>query len=513
MKQYTLSLLLFFPLIGWAQPEIQWQRRLGGSLTEEIRSITLTIDKGYLMAGPTISNDIDVEYNNGAVDFWSIKVDSAGTLEWEKCYGGSLNESPRDAKQVSDGGFIYCGNTQSIDGDVSGNHGETDVWLIKTDNVGNLEWQKCYGGSDIDEGWEAQMTSDGGYIIVGWTESNDGNIVFNHGLTDVWVIKLDANAEIEWQKTYGGSMFDWGYSVFQTDDGGYIVCGEAQSDDGDLSGIIFGLDAWVLKLDAEGKIEWQREYGGSDADRANEILQTRDGGFIFCGHSESEDGDLTNNNGVFDIWVVKLSNTGDIEWQRSMGGSGQDNGMHIAELSEGGYVVTGSLNSPEYPGNHGSSDLWVIKLSESGEIVWQRAYGGSSQDYGRAIEQAGDGGLIVGGYTRSAAGDGDVGGPALGSNDFWILKLAPETSDAIEPVHPLLQIYPNPANTHIRVQGIDTQQDGQVIISDALGRIVMTRPLQTAALLELEPLPPGMYFLLARYADGKQMNGKFQKVE
>jgi hypothetical protein len=209
-----------------------------------------------------------------------------------------------------------------------------------------------------------------------------------------------------------------------------------------------------------------------------------------------------------------LDSTGNIQWQKAMGGSGQDNGMHIAASPDGGYVVTGSLNSPEYPGNHGSSDLWVIKLSEAGEVLWQRAYGGSLQDYGRSIEPTTDGGYIVGGYTRSAAGSGDVQGVALGSNDFWILKLAPETSSVSQTSAPTeILAWPNPAAEQIWLQLPDATEKWQITITDAAGLALTRTDITPFESIDISNLPHGLLFFSATNQNGQKAVGKFLKIE
>jgi len=242
--------------------------------------------------------------------------DQAPNIEWQKCLGGSNDDEAYSVQQTSDGGYIVAGSTRSNDGDVSGNHEEVwwlvwDFWVVKLDRYGDIEWQKCLGGSDSDWAESIQQTNDGGYIVAGYTGSNDGDVSGNHGEKDFWVVKLDRYGDIEWQKCLGGSGGggsggDYAYSVQQTSDGGYIVAGETWSNNGDVSGYHGGGDVWVVKLDRYGDIKWQKCLGGSSWDWAYSIQQTNDGGYIVAGLTRSNDGDVSGNYGEKDFWVVKL---------------------------------------------------------------------------------------------------------------------------------------------------------------------------------------------------------------
>lgn len=183
--------------------------------------------------------------------------------------------------------------------------------MVKLNATGNVEWQKTLGGSDyFDLAHSIQQTSDGGYIVAGESSSNDGDVTGNHGLRDFWIIKLNTTGDIEWQKCFGGSNDDEARSIQQTTDGGYIVAGNSLSDDGDVTENHGGRDFWVVKLDSTGNIEWQKSYGGSNDDGAHFIRQTEDGGYIIAGNSESNDGDVTGNHGEGDFWIVKLVGDG-----------------------------------------------------------------------------------------------------------------------------------------------------------------------------------------------------------
>jgi hypothetical protein len=241
---------------------------------------------------------------------------SSPAIAWQKCFGGSKDDEAKSIQQTSDGGFIVAGKTWSNDGDVTGNHGDGDVWevffqadfwVVKLSATGEIQWQKCLGGSDYDWVNSIQQTSDGGFIIAGETYSNDGDVTENHGYRDFWIVKLSATGEIQWQKSLGGSWEDEAKSIQQTSDGGFIVAGYTALNDGDVTGNHGGKDFWVVKLSAEGEIQWQKCLGGSKDDEAESIQQTNDGGFIVAGYTASKDGDITGNHGGKDFWVVKLS--------------------------------------------------------------------------------------------------------------------------------------------------------------------------------------------------------------
>ena len=203
-----------------------------------------------------------------------------------------------------------AGLTESEDGDVSGLHSTDteDVWVVKLSESGDIEWQKCLGGSHKDEGYSIQQTSDGGFICAGLTESNDGDVSGNHGTSgDGWVIKLDATGTIQWQRCLGGGVAEEFYLIQQTMDGGFMTAGLVTSDDGDVSGFLGGSDAWIVKLNAAGTIQWQRCMGGISSEWARSVQQTADGGHVLVGGATYNDGDVSGfHGGGSDVWVVKF---------------------------------------------------------------------------------------------------------------------------------------------------------------------------------------------------------------
>jgi hypothetical protein len=421
-KLIAALMILSFPYLLHAQVAIEWQKCLGGSNNDWANSIQQTTDGGYVVAGYTISNNGDVSGNHGDDDYWIVKLDGTGNIQWQKCLGGTIAEYANSIQQTIDGGYVLAGLTTSYNGDVSGNHGGGDAWIVKLDGAGNIQWQKCLGGTGTDEANSIKQTADGGYVVAGSSNSNDGDVAGNNGLYDYWIVKLDGSGSIQWQKCLGGSSNDHAYSIQQTTDGGYIVAGGASSSDGDVANNFGWSDYWVVKLDAAGNIQWQKCLGGTHIDVAKSIQQTTDGGYVIAGYTRSNDGNVSGNHGAIDYWIVKLDVSGNLQWDKCLGGTGDDYSHTIWQTADGGYVVAGESNSSDgdVSGNHGASDFWIVKLSGAGNTLWQKSIGGTNQDRARCIQQTADGGYTVVGYTDS--NDGDVWGNH-GDADFWAVKL------------------------------------------------------------------------------------------
>lgn len=352
---------------------IQWQKCMGGSFFETGAYIHPTPDGGYIFAGTSASVDCNITGNRGGTDYWVVKMNSVGEVTWQKHYGGSKNEYAWSIALAPDGGYFVSGETESTDGDITLNHGNRDYWVIKIDGSGNLLWQKSLGGSLDDEAYSVQATADGGCITAGYTESNDGDVTGNHGKRDYWVVKLNNTGVIQWQKTLGGSEFDVAWSVQLTDDGGYIVAGYASSNNGDVSGnhqpmgAAFS-DFWVVKLSSAGNLLWQKCYGGNKNEIAYFIQPSRDGGFLVCGSAESADGDLHCNGSITDMWVIKINSSGVLQWEKDIGGNYFDEAHGINELSDGTLIVVGNTCSHNVSGYHNEAgstcgDIWLVKLS------------------------------------------------------------------------------------------------------------------------------------------------------
>jgi uncharacterized delta-60 repeat protein len=359
--------------------EIEWQKTYGSDYSKDWAysvqySVQQTGDGGYIIIGNTSS------FGAGHDDIWILKLSSNGDIEWQKTYGAGGDDWFHSIQKTDDGGYIAAGKTGSFGA------GRGDIWLLKLSTAGDIEWQKTYGGSEGDVVHSIQPTSDDGYVVAGISNSFSGDLY----ISDIWILKLSSEGDIEWQKTYGVSD-DWKevHSIQQTSDGGYIVAGNISS------------DIWISKLSSAGDIEWQKTYGVSDLDEVYSFQPTSDGGYIVVGET---------GYGDYDIWLLKLSTAGDIEWQKTYGGSDREEVHSIQPTSDGGYIVAGSTSSF----GEGWYDIWVLKLSPAGDIEWQKTYGSNySPDEAHSIQQTMDGDYIVAGETNSWGAGGEI----------WVLKL------------------------------------------------------------------------------------------
>lgn len=423
-------------------PSIDWQTALGGTRVDIAQSIQPTADGGYIVAGNTNSQDGDIGgyhigtngcyqtcFGETVCDYFPdalvVKLSSTGAIQWQKAMGGSGADNLLSIQSTADGGYIASGLTYSNDGDVSGFHGgdEADALVVKLSSDGAIQWQKVLGGATgCDFANAVLSTPDGGYIIAGHTDSHDGDVTFSPGERDVWIVKLSSSGAIQWQKAIGGAKSDYAYSFEPTPDGGYIVAGYTYSNNGDVTGNHGDADAWIVKLNSSGAIQWQKSLGGANEEIARSIQLTADGGYIVAGSTKSNDGDVSGNHGGQDAWVLKLSSSGAIQWQRSLGGTNDEIARSIHSAADGGYIVTGSAvsNNGDVNGNHGGQDAWIVKLSSNGSFQWQKSLGGSANDFANSIQPTADGGYIVAG--QAISNNGDVSGNH-GATDAWVIKL------------------------------------------------------------------------------------------
>ncbi len=341
---------------------------------------------------------------------------------WQRALGGSNHDKAWAVMSISDENFLVLGWTTSNDGNISGYHGGGDAWIVSINNQGNIIWQKCYGKDNSDYARSIVFAQDGGYVVAGYVYLRKKNVNGYHGKGDVWVMKLDSRKNVVWQKLLGGSDRDHAYSMTATPDGGYIVVGETMSRDENIRGNHGNSDFWIVYLDASGKVIWQRCFGGTKNEEAYSVAVTPDGGYIVAGYTESNDGDVRCNHGNKDIWIIKIDRRGKIIWQKCLGGSSDDYAHSVAPAPDGGYIVAGYTysNDGDVLGNHGGADFWVVRLDENGGIIWQKCLGGSAKDIAYSLSVTPDGGYIVAGYTFS--NDGDVSGNH-GKSDIWIVKL------------------------------------------------------------------------------------------
>lgn len=350
-------------------------------------------------------------------------------ISFVKTLGGTNNDSAQSVIATTDGGYAILGYTQSNDGDVTDKQDQSfDYWVLKFDPQDNIQWQKTYGGSNDDRGNAIIQTLDGGFAILGYSFSSDSDVSTNSGLQDYWLVKLDPNGNISWQKSFGYQGADSGISFIQTNDQGYLVTGildvTASGGQGNTSRNLArhaGGDYWALKLSINGDIEWSRYFGGNFTDTPQDVAQTNNGDFIIAGSSDSNDTDISSNIGAYDYWVIRVGSTGDLIWEKSFGGDQIDEARAILAADDGNFIIAGDTRSSsnDVTDNNGGADLWLIKISPDGALIWERNVGGSSFDVARAMAKSQNNDLILSGSSRSS--DFDVS-ENKGQNDAWIVK-------------------------------------------------------------------------------------------
>jgi uncharacterized repeat protein (TIGR01451 family) len=400
MKRILLSViwLLLVCSTAWAQtPGVTWSKYIKTQPDVEIfYDAQRTSDKGYILVGCD-----SAEYNyrdefiwskkNGGAG-WMVKVDSTGKIGWYQRLG-AIFYSALLSVQVVSGGYVTAG--------FSGGYPDTaNYYISKRDGSGNQLWQKTYGGTGEDMAYNVQATTDGGYIVAGFSNSSNGDVVKQHSEREAWILKLDANGDKQWAYTYGGSAEDTAQAICQMSDGGYLVAGASSSANGDVPANKGSSDGWVFKLDAAGTIVWKKNFGGSAQDALNRIVKNADNTYTLSGYSFSNDGDVSGNHGQADVWVIQIDDAGNLMWSKLFGGSRNDAAFGSQTASANGCFITGFTESSDGQVTvaAGGVDCWTLRIDATGNLLWQKSSGTVNNEYAMAVMPANDIEFAIAGF-------------------------------------------------------------------------------------------------------------------
>jgi hypothetical protein len=365
---------------------VQWAKTYGGPDDDKAAAVLQAQDGGFTIVGETHS------FGAGSADIWVLKLNKNGAIEWQKTFGGPQFDTGWSIQQTTDEGFIVAGLTYSFGA------GSADIWVLKLNKNGVIEWQKTFGGSAFDGAHSIQQTTNGGYIVAGYTQSFQKSIL---------ILKLDRYGAIEWQKTYGSSHSEWPLSVLQTSDGNYII--SSHSNSFSLNG--YYTNIWILKIDSNGDIIWDKVYNPLDygTERVRPFLkQTLDNGYIAAGYTG---GELWSYSGS---WIFTLTEDGEMKWHKYYNHlvTGTEKILSLGATSDGGYIFSGLTSDPhtsDYNIDDDDFDVWFSKIDKDGNVIWNKTFGGSLFDRADSILQISDGNFIVAGTTSSfGAGEEDI---------------------------------------------------------------------------------------------------------
>lgn len=523
MKNKTFTCLfsiVFICTSAFAQPLIKKQFVIGGKLNDELRAMSPTKDGGGIAGGSSespISGD-KTQKSRGSFDYWIVKQDSMGNILWDKTIGGDGWDKLSSLAQATDGGYILGGSSNSEkSGEKSEGHDidfSMDYWVVKTDKRGNVVWDKTIGGTGDDYLTSIAQTADGGYVAGGYSQSDksrdksQNNRGFNSN--DYWIVKLDQNGNIEWDKTIGGSLDDILTSLQQTKDGGYILGGYSESNTSGekTENSRGGLDYWVVKLNAKGNIEWDKTIGGDFTDRLTCLQQTSDDRYILGGYSYSNrSGEKSENiRGYFDYWLVKIDHHGNVQWDKTIGGDNVDELTSLQQTMDGGYILGGGSNSGKSGektenSRNNSYDYWVVKVNDNGRVQWDKTIGGSSYEYLYAVKEIGRNRFMLGGTGPGVSLDKTE--LSKGGYDYWLVKLnykeqsndiitSSSDQEIITKDKNTYNIYPNPVKDILNVQ---TSGTAELILLNQSGKVLIRTTINGYGEVNTSKLSAGIYYL------------------
>lgn len=490
--------------------QIEWQQVLGGVHSEYLYDVKPTPDYGFLLAGSSFSEDSGnkTEKGRGDLDYFLWKMDEKGRLEWQKSFGGEGSDYLYSVGLTAEGGYILGGSSDSPQGadKKEPGFGNMDFWVIKISPEGEEEWQITLGGIGNDQLQSIRQTPDGGYIIGGSSDSSPvkdekGETIGNkqeasRGSNDYWIIKLTATGETEWERTYGGMFADQLKSILITEDG-YLVGGTSNSiESPDKTAKHLGMgDYWLIKLNQEGKEQWQRTYGGEGDETLSDIIETEQG-YLLTGSSNSktsENKKSDSTNGT-DFWVIEITKEGEPIWDNSYD-FGQWDVLVSATKSEedtyliGGYASSETLNRKT--DNKGINDYIALKINSRGETLWSKTLGGKDTDQLKGLTRTRDGGYILAGNSDSKKSD-DKDKASIGGNDYWIVKLGEKNKH--EEDRQLIEVYPNPTSRYTNIVISSSYNEAKAEVFDMAGRKLQEKdlPYRTTP-IDLQSYPPGVY--------------------
>lgn len=543
-KFYLLAgtlLLLSASVFSQNPLQKQWDKTFGGTNNEALKKIIPTQDGGFLLTGFSNSG-IGGDKTQPDVyewDYWLVKTDASGNKQWDKTFGGLAAEYLTAAQQANDGSYIVGGFSYSETGGdkTQTNQGANDYWIIKTDALGNKLWDKDFGGTEKDFLYSISLTNDGGYILGGGSlsgitgDKSEENRDSTESTEDYWMVKIDANGNKEWDKTFGGTETDELHAVKQTPDGGYLLAGMSNSRlSGDKTEASWSgsYDYWVVKTDALGNKLWDHVFGGSQGDYLFDMNITADGGAVLGGYSGSPmSGNKSQNNyGGNDFWIVKLNASGIKEWDKVYGGTeGESYFGNVSQTPDGGFLVSGSSSSNNFGGlktenNLSSIQTWVVKTDALGNFLWDKTLFTVSDGDGPGLSIAlPEGCYVFANYTNANAGgyktENNRDTISNITTDYWMVKFCDTTATPTAVHTPpeaqtLWQLYPNPAASSLTVTFNDhTAKQLSFCITNLAGQIVYsenkTNFNELNTTLDINNLSAGMYMLTVTVNDQKSV--------
>lgn len=472
-------------------PGIQWQASLGGTWWDQASEMVATSDGGFIAAGITSSQDGDVSGHHGDVDIWVVKMDSNGGLQWSKCLGGSQGEGCGGIEETSDGGYIVLGSTSSNDGDVSASSGFGDMWFVKLSNTGTIQWEEAIGtGIPIFvSGYSVHQLDDGGFVGVGQT-----------GTGHILVTKLSSTGALEWNLSLVGNSNESPSDIIQASNGDLLLVGHTGSNDSTFPGNHGSLDIFVTRISSLGNVLWTKLYGGSDYDNGYRIEKRSLGGYNVLGWTWSDDGDVMFNNGFTDGWLLSIDESGNLISQQTFGGSGADRLDGMAVRSNDAIVLAGRSESDDGYVNctpiDSASLVWVLEVTPNGVVSWSGCYGGSNDEVARAIIEKNDGTLVV--FADSWSNDGDVlmnHDPSGFSPDWWIFQLGTASSVNSHPESLEVHVFPNPCSSYCDMKFVYPGHASLGLYNSRGELLVSDRTEQGDYTLDMTKLSEGVYIL------------------